>query len=707
MPSWQRRARIVLGLVIIAVPIAVAIALHKRAAPAPGSTAPPQVEPNALVSSTNGDYKQIEGARPTFGIKFQHQLTFSDGSTRLAGVTITVPNRGGRDFVVKGDQAQVGNNNSRVVLTGHVHVEVSDGLRLDTTRMIYTQGDGMARSKDRVTFSRGGMTGSAIGATYDNNDDILSLVKEAVIHIAPDAHGENGTELHAGSIEFVRRQHMLIFEGGVHLVRGAETVEAETGTAYLTDDEKALSTLSLRTHSRITDTSSVAGGLRGLQARDIDLQYRPDGGTIEQAALMGGAKIAMAGTTAREDRQIAADELTLHMAPDGSTVTSLNGQRNVTLTFPAVGDTPGRTIHAETIVAADGGKGGGLTAATLSGQVDYRERLKGGDRLARAGQLELALAPGLGDLHTATFSHDVRITQNDMQALAATARYDVAAGTMALSGAGPNSGPHVVDDHIIVDATSIALTPDGPSLEATGHVRSVLKPAAEQGGQKAGQPATRMPAILKSDQPVNVTSDKLVYDGPAAHAVYTGQARLWQAETTIQGDEIVLDDRTGNLTSTGSVRTTMLVNQQDQKTKQTKREPVLAQAQNLQYDDDTRRATYTVGAHLNGPDGDLTADKIELYLTDTGDEVKRLEGYNAINLKQPGRVVTGDRLSYFAVDERYLVTGAPVKIDEECRETLGKTLTFWKSTDRIVVDGGREYRTETRGGSNCSGPRDD
>jgi LPS export ABC transporter protein LptC/lipopolysaccharide transport protein LptA len=706
MARWQRYARIVLGLVIIAVPIAVAIALHKRAAPAPGSMAPPHVEPNALVAIEKGVYTQIQGARETFSIHYQSQVTFSDGSTRLSGVTIKVDHRGGRNFVVKGDQAQVGNNNSRIVLTGHVRVQVSDGLRLDTTRLIYTKGDGMARSKDRVTFSRGGMTGSAIGATYDNNNDILSLVKDAVIHIAPDAHGQNGADIRAESIEFVRRQHMLIFRGGVRLVRGAETVEADNGTAYLTDDEKALSGLSLRSHSRITNTSSVAGGLRGMQARDIDLQYRPDGGTIQQATLTGGATIAMAGPTAREDRQIAADELTMQMAPDGSTVTSLNGKRKVTLTFPPVGDTPGRTIRADTIVASDGGTGGGLTAATLAGQVDYRERLKGGDRLARAGQLELALAPGLGDLHTATFSRDVRITQNEMQALAATARYDVAAGTMALSGAGPDKGPHVVDDHIIVDATSIALTPDGPSLEATDHVRSVLKPAA-QGGQRAGQPATRMPAILKSDQPVNVTSDKLVYDGPAAHAVYTGQARLWQADTTIQGDEIVLDDRTGNLTSTGSVRTTMLVNQQDQKTKQTKREPVIAQAQNLQYDDDTKCATYTVGAHLNGPDGDLTSDKIELYLTDTGDEVKRLEGYQAIDLKQPGRIVTGDRLSYFAVDERYLVTGAPVKINEECRETLGKTLTFWKSTDRIVVDGGREYRTETRGGNNCSGPRDD
>ena len=33
------------------------------------------------------------------------------------------------------------------------------------------------------------------------------------------------------------------------------------------------------------------------------------------------------------------------------------------------------------------------------------------------------------------------------------------------------------------------------------------------------------------------------------------------------------------------------------------------------------------------------------------------------------------------------MTGSPVSIIEECRETTGKSLTFYRSTDRILVDG--------------------
>jgi lipopolysaccharide export system protein LptA len=707
MARWQRRARIVLAIVVIAVPIAVALAVHRRATPPAGASQPASVPPNAVVSSTKGELTQINGSSPDYGIKYQEQSTYADGSTHFIGVTITVKHRGGRDFIVTGDDAQVGNGHSEITLRGHARVQVSDGLRLETDHLIYTQNDGMVRAGDEpVTFTRNGLHGRSVGMTYDQHNDILSLIKDVVIHIAPDAQGQNGADLTAGSAEFVRRQHMLIFQDAVHLARGGEVVDADAGTAYLTEDEKYLSMLDLRGSSRITGAAAAQGGLRAMHARDIDLQYRPDGGTIQQATLNGSAQLVMAGASVRQDRRIDADDLTLEIGPDGSTVTRLTGRGHVALAFPAQQDTPARTIHADSMGANGDGNSGGIDAALLSGHVEYRERLKGGDRIARAGALELALAPGLGDVHTATFTGAVRITQADMQAQASSARYDVAAGTMALSGTTADSPPHVVDDRIIVDATAIALTPDGPSLKATGNVRSVLKPASQTtSATTAGQPPTRVPAILKADQPVNVTSASLVYDGPAAHAVYTGQARLWQGETAVQSDELVLDDRNGNLTATGNVRTSMLVVDKDTKKKTSQRSPVIAQAQNLQYDDDARRATYTTSAHLNGPDGDLTGDRIELYLSPAGDEVQRLEGYDHVTLKQQGRVVTGGRLSYFEADEHYLVTGAPVKINEECRETLGKSLTFYKSTDRIIVDSGGGTRTETTGGSNCTGPR--
>jgi hypothetical protein len=94
--------------------------------------------------------------------------------------------------------------------------------------------------------------------------------------------------------------------------------------------------------------------------------------------------------------------------------------------------------------------------------------------------------------------------------------------------------------------------------------------------------------------------------------------------------------------------------------------------------------------------------------------VERLEAYPpasspapaAVSITTPdGRRATGDRLKYLSDGERYEMIGAPVRIVEECRETTGKTLTFFRSADRIVVDGNEQTRTEVRGSGGCSPPR--
>ena len=114
-------------------------------------------------------------------------------------------------------------------------------------------------------------------------------------------------------------------------------------------------------------------------------------------------------------------------------------------------------------------------------------------------------------------------------------------------------------------------------------------------------------------------------------------------------------------------------------------------------------ATYTGDAHITGPQGDLTSPRVELFLKPGGDELDRAEAYDGVTLRGEGRKTTGQRLTFFGADQRYLVTGTPVTIVDECgRETTGRTLTFFRATDRIVVDGNEQVRTQTRGnGSTC------
>ena len=457
--------------------------------------------------------------------------------------------------------------------------------------------------------------------------------------------------------------------------------------------------MELRGQSRMTGAKSGAGGLEALSGRDIDLSYLPDGQTLEHVLVTGDAAIQLAGESGHAGRRITATVVDLGLGPDGSSPTALTARQNVELTFPAEPGVPARTIFAQTLDGA-GQAGRGLTQVRFSGSTRFRERGPEVDRDARSATLQAELAPGLASIDEALFSGAVRFTDRQMIATAATARYAVTKGTLALSGSEPGmEAPRVVNEQIAVNATRIDVTLSGPHLTAAGAVKSELSP--NKSHQTANARESKRPSMLKADQPVIVTSEQLSYDSTAATAAYVGNAQLYQGETVIKGATILVDERTGDLTATGPVTTTTAL-EQEGKDQRRERVRSVASAADFAYEETLRRATYTGEAHMIGPQGDMTADKIELYLKPSGDELERAEGYENVTLRDRNRKTTGGRLTYFSADERYVVTGAPVTIVDQCgRVTTGKTLTFYKATDRVVVDGNEQFRTQTKGVATC------
>ena len=206
--------------------------------------------------------------------------------------------------------------------------------------------------------------------------------------------------------------------------------------------------------------------------------------------------------------------------------------------------------------------------------------------------------------------------------------------------------------------------------------------------------------MLKQDQPVTILANTLDYDGDASKGEYTGEAKLFQGDTSIKAGSIVLDETTGDLSATGSVTTTTML---DQTKEDGNKERIrsIGTAQDFAYEDKIRRLVFTGQAHLVGQ-GDMTADKIELYLKPSGDELERAEAYDKLTLREQNRTTTGGRLTYTTADEKYIIGGLPVEIVDQCgRRTTGKTLTFTKATDTIVVDGSDQIRTQTKGGGKC------
>ena len=735
MARWQKRARWGLAAFGIVFAIIVYTAIGQRPAATPAE-APARLDPKAVLESIQAVFQQAKAARQDYVIEAERQLTYEGGATKFINVTITVKQRDGRDFRVSGREAQAGDNRKDLEISGDVKLAASDGFVARTDRATFNQDDATVRVAGAVSFEKGRMTGSGVGMTYNQMTDVLNLSEQARVVIT-DESGQAVNEFSSGSATLARLENYLALEGDVHALRGDQVLAADHGRALLSEDDEHITFIELRGDSRVTGGSAF----ESMSASDIDLDYTDDGTTLERTRLTGNGVIMMAGGEDGPGRQFAGDLLELTFAPDAS-LTRASGRGNVRVDLPATAGTAARSVRAQAFEAS-GTAGKDLDAARFDTEVEYREVAAGSRpaRVARSNGLRIALA---GDeVTSATFTGSVKFEDQGLQASAALGDYDPAKGTLRLSGTDAGGAPRVSDAQIEIEGDAIDVTLQGRRMAARGNVRTILR---------AGSAKNRLPGLLQQGQPANVNANTLEYDGDGGKATYTGAAALWQGETAIRGNMIALDQTRGDLVATGAARSTVALDS----------ETSVGSANEIRYSDAMRTIAYIspppaptpvkpiaptpvspvapttaspiasttvspaapatvspvapAGSRLSGSQGDVTASRIELVLAKTGSQLDRLEAYTAVNVRVDTRVGTGDRLTYFAEDGRYVMTGiatVPVKIVEtsatvtiprECRETIGRTVTFFKSTERIIVDGNEEVRTQSKRGGPCPAP---
>jgi lipopolysaccharide export system protein LptA len=203
---------------------------------------------------------------------------------------------------------------------------------------------------------------------------------------------------------------------------------------------------------------------------------------------------------------------------------------------------------------------------------------------------------------------------------------------------------------------------------------------------------------LKQNTPVSVNADRLGYAGAGGAATFTGNASLVQGETSIRADELRLDQSKGDLLASGSARASLILGGKSS----------LGNSDLIRYEDATHVVSYEARrpaargrgtgratgpaaaptpargapiaagptqAYVKGPQGELRAWRIEMVLSADAGKAERLEAYDDVNLRVEMKRATGERLTYFAEDERYVMTGtavAPVCVVDPNRASTGK-----------------------------------
>ena len=488
--TWQRVLRWILVLVAVSTIALVAFSARKRQKNTRGTTVV-RMDPKAVIESAGGRLLQLSGMKVPGFIDFRKQLVYDDGSMKLLGLKLTT-HRSGREFYLNANEGKIGKEQSHVEARGNVVLTASDGLRMSTDEATYSNGEQIVRAPHKVLFSKGAMSGSGVGMTYDQKRDVLWLLDQVDITVAPDKKtNDPGATITCGAMGFARREKYLRFERDVSIRRGGRTISADAVLAHLTDDEKKVKAWELRGNSHITMSGAADGGLQAMGSKDMNLTNGPDGETIERALLAGGGAIQMAGAGGKPGRRIAGNTIEVTLAED-STVTSLSARQQVQLTVPADADTPARVIESD-VMDGTGEPGKGLTGASFRHGVDFRELRQPNPRVAHSRSLNVRLTEG-GGMDDAEFAGGTTFEDGTTTASGLEAKYHVSKGRLLLTGKVGTQSPQVQDDRISVVSTKIDMAFEGPKLIATGEVQSVMKPSKKaQAVQQAkrGEQRTR------------------------------------------------------------------------------------------------------------------------------------------------------------------------------------------------------------------------
>jgi len=200
-----------------------------------------------------------------------------------------------------------------------------------------------------------------------------------------------------------------------------------------------------------------------------------------------------------------------------------------------------------------------------------------------------------------------------------------------------------------------------------------------------------------------------------AVALYSGNARLWQDSNVVEAPAIQFDrdhrSMVAQASSTQLVKT-ILVQVDNQTGNAT---PVTITSLHLNYTDAERKAFFDgdVTASLRDAKGSytkMTSRQMTVFLAAqgkaqaagsasiiSGANVEKIIAQDNVDLVEPTRRATGDRLVYTAADDKFVLTGGPPSIfDAERGKVTGDSLTFYRHDDRVLVEGRETSPAMTR-----------
>jgi lipopolysaccharide export system protein LptA len=744
---WAAAVAVVIAATVASVFIArsMKMARAQRAAPKP-------VPITVQQESAEFSFSKVEQERTIYTVKASRATQFKDKDVNeLEDVTIIAYGRdSSRNDKLVTKQCTYETGSGRIRCHGPAQIEIESAeaaghaqtdrtIHVQTSDVTFDRDSGEASTAAPAVFQFPNGDGRATGLTYKPNPVLLRLEHDVVLHFHNARNPKSiPTDITGTRLDYYRETHTAHLQGPALARQGNREISAQEMNLQLDDD---LHTRRAWARGTPEFHAATPADSEFVAADEFDAKLNP-AGWIEGVTATNnvrGTKISRTGTddfsaqladVKMEPKINQPREMNLTGNPVDIRMKTSDGSQQIDTAAMEIRFAPGalptqRRIDTATTLAPasikitnpDGATT--LHTAKARGEFDATNRMRklfgdSGVEIDRqlgsaapqkttARKMVASFANG-GDWDTIDLDENVHFKQLDRSADARHAKMVKSSNAITLTGA-----PVVADSETRTTATKIEIQQDTGAVAASGSVRTTYL-------SNPSSPSTN-PGI--GPNPTHISSDNLTGSSNEGHLIYTGHARMWQGDSVIVAQTIELTREQQRVDARDNV---VAVFPQLPAAGDAPATPVLwkVRAPLLTYWSDLGKAHLENGVRADSPDESLVSRTLDVFLTpaqvppgppsgaparaksgtpgsESGRQLDHAIALGDVKVREKDRVGTSERADYTASDEKFVLSGGqPTLTDASNDTTTGRSLTFFRASDTILIDSEAGSRTLTR-----------
>jgi len=242
--------------------------------------------------------------------------------------------------------------------------------------------------------------------------------------------------------------------------------------------------------------------------------------------------------------------------------------------------------------------------------------------------------------------------------------------------------PRFKNQVIDITAGRILVNIQTGEFEALDDIKAML----EMGGQDKKEVG-----LFSSDTPLFITTAYMRYFPKAERFQFKEKIKIWQANTTLQAEEIFLQEETGELQCSGKVSSTLMY-QADENSPKRK---IFISAKKMNYDPVKKVMSYEEKGLIKVEDVSVEAKMVFVRLDAEKGDLLNISARDNVIFKQGKREGKAKEALYNLKKEVIILSGSPEINDLIKGRIQGDKLTFHMADDRIIVENKGKNRSVT------------